>query len=131
MFNSALRELFRDEEQDRYNNTLIELQKEVARLRSSEQIQREKGSPRRDTDQFQETLLKRIDGLQDTVHAQRAELQEQRLILLRMLEYHHRILRRINDLAGRFEPSGQFEPSEPSEPSDPGGQLVVDLDDTY
>lgn len=90
-----------DEERSKCNKILAELQKEVDRLRSTEQVQRE--NAQRENENFRAMILKRLDGLQDSIHTQRTELQEQRLLILRMTQYHQLGLTRIDDSPEEME----------------------------
>lgn len=130
MLQPVLRELFKDEEQERHRDVLADLQQEVSKLRSNEIVQRETENlhktllkrlnsiqdmlhvkrVEKQIDDFRETILKRLDGIHDMIHTQRTEIQEQRLLLLRILECHQRVLQQINE---------------------PTGQMIVDLEEAY
>ena len=110
MLQPVIKELFKDEEQERNKHTLLKLQREIDHIKSNDLNQKENTSIQRENEIFREIILKRLDGLQDTIHTQRTELQEQRILLLRLLEYHQRMLQRLNN---------------------PPGQMIVDLEETF
>lgn len=88
MLQPILKEIFRDEEQIRYGEVIQDLQKQITEMKHENEF-------RRENDILREVFTSKINSLHETINTQRAEIQEQRILLLKMMEIQRQILEQL------------------------------------
>lgn len=88
MLQPILKEIFRDEEQIRYGEVIQDLQKQITEMKHENEF-------RRENEILREVFTNKINSLHETIHTQRTEIQEQRILLLKMMEIQRQILEEL------------------------------------